>query len=348
MTETVNNNKKHCIAIDAMGGDFGLDTVVAAVAIVLKKEPLIELILVGDEPKLTAEFERQRLDSKNRVTFKHSTQVVEMGEKPSTALRSKKDSSMRVSINLVKNGEAHACVSSGNTGALMATARYVLKMLPGIDRPAIITPLPSVNGHTYALDLGANVDSTADHLFQFAVMGATLVSTIHGIERPKVGLLNIGEEEIKGNDSVKQASVLLQESNLNYIGFIEGDEVYTGDVDVAVCDGFVGNVALKASEGIAQMINGVLKAQFKRNILTRLMGLISLPVLNQLHYEFDHRRYNGATLLGVNGVVIKSHGGTDAYGFSNAILTAITEANFDVPNRIRHLLPSPLEDEELQ
>jgi glycerol-3-phosphate acyltransferase PlsX len=241
---------------------------------------------------------------------------------------------MRVAINLVKEGVADACVSAGNTGALMATARFVLKMLPKVDRPAIITALPSVKGQTWVLDLGANVDCTAKHLFEFAVMGVEAVSAVAGIDSPRVGLLNIGQEEIKGNEQVKQAHELLTGSSLNYAGYVEGDGIYCGEVDIVVTDGFVGNVSLKSSEGVAKMIRQFLTDGFERNLLTRVAGLIALPVLHGLSKKIDPRRYNGASLLGLRGIVIKSHGGADKIAFENAIDIARKAIFSDVPNRI--------------
>ena len=241
---------------------------------------------------------------------------------------------MRVAINLVKDGAAHACVSAGNTGALMATARFVLKMLPGIDRPAIISAIPSTVGHTHMLDLGANVDCEAEHLLQFALMGSELARAVDGIEQPRVGLLNIGEEDIKGNANVKEAAKLIAASPLNYIGFVEGDDVYAGGVDVVVCDGFVGNVALKSAEGVAKMIGNALKQEFRRNWLTLIAGAIAYPVLQRMRTRFDPRRYNGASLLGLRGIVIKSHGGADALAFGNAIDIAVKEVHKSVPSRI--------------
>jgi glycerol-3-phosphate acyltransferase PlsX len=257
-----------------------------------------------------------------------------MGEPPAQALRNKKDSSMRVAINLVKQNQAQACVSAGNTGALMATARYVLHTLAGIDRPAIITTLPSLNGHTHMLDLGANVDCKAENLFQFAVMGSVLSSAVDDIEKPKVGLLNVGQEAIKGNDQVKEANVLLKASALNYIGYVEGDDIYCGDVDVVVCDGFVGNVSLKTSEGVAKLISNFAKQSFTKNIYTKLVALLAMPVLKEFKNSIDPRRYNGASLLGLQGIVIKSHGGADAYSFEHAISMALLEAKKKVPQLI--------------
>ena len=322
------------IALDGMGGDVGPDVVVPAALRALKTTGnTLRLILVGQEDVLSARLAKLKAEGHPQLVVRHASQLVSMDESPAQALRVKKDSSMRVAINLVKQGEADACVSAGNTGALMATARFVLKTQPGIDRPAICTTLPTVRGHTRVLDLGANVDSKAEHLLQFAVMGSVL-ATVNGIERPRVGLLNIGEEEIKGNEQVKDAARLLGASELNYIGFVEGDGVFLDDVDVVVCDGFVGNVALKSSEGVAKLIRHYMTQEFKRNVLTRLAGLIALPVLRAFGRKIDPRRYNGASLLGLQGIVVKSHGGADALAFANAIQVAMLEAEQEVPRRI--------------
>jgi glycerol-3-phosphate acyltransferase PlsX len=261
-----------------------------------------------------------------------------MDESPQSALKNKKDSSMRVTINLVKSGEAHACVSAGNTGALMATARFVLKMLPGIDRPAIAAVLPSQKGLTYMLDLGANANCTAEHLLQFAIMGAMLVSCVEHKERPSVGLLNIGSEDIKGNEVVKQAGELLRASHLNFYGNVEGNDIYKGTTDLVVCDGFVGNVALKTSEGLAQMMSRFLMQEFKRNWLTKMMALGAMPVLRAFKRRLDPRRYNGASFLGLRGIVVKSHGSADSFAFQHAIDTAIEEARSGVLRRITEQL----------
>jgi glycerol-3-phosphate acyltransferase PlsX len=263
-----------------------------------------------------------------------ASEIVAMDESPATALRTKKDSSMRVAIDLVKRGEAGACVSAGNTGALMATARFVLKTLPGIDRPAIITAWPTMRGHVHVLDLGANVDSTPEQLFQFGVMGSLLVEALENKPRPKVCLLNIGVEDIKGNETVKRAAELFRGSDLNYGGYVEGDEIFTGDADVVVCDGFVGNVTMKASEGLARMISQLMKESFLRNPLTRLSGLIALPVIRAFRRKVDPRRYNGASLVGLNGIVIKSHGSADVLSYACAIRVAIAEVRNQVPKLI--------------
>jgi len=334
------------IALDAMGGDHGPSVVVPAALRVLRDEPNLTLILVGQTEVLTEELRRNGAAENPRLKLHHASQIVEMDERPSLALRNKKDSSMRVAINLVKDGEAQACVSAGNTGALMATSRFVLKTLPGIDRPAIISTLPTVKGHTHMLDLGANVDSSSDVLFQFAVMGSVLASAVDHNSNPSVGLLNVGEEEIKGNEIVKEASRILGASELNYYGYVEGDDIYKGTVDVVVCDGFVGNISLKTTEGVATMISHFLKQGFKRNIFTKLSALIAAPVLKALKKKIDPRRYNGASLVGLRGIVIKSHGGADAFSFSNAIKEAVAEVYNAVPDKIAQQLETHLNKQQ--
>lgn len=321
------------IALDAMGGDHGPSVVVPAALAAVAAQPQLVVTLVGDRQVLEDELARHG-GGGERVRIHHASERVEMDELPSQALRTKKDSSMRVAIDLVKQGEAQACVSAGNTGALMATGRFVLKTLPGIDRPAIASPLPCMSGHVHVLDLGANVESDADQLVQFAVMGAVLASAVDGIDRPRVALLNIGAEEIKGNEPVKEAARRLGGSDLNYVGFVEGDGVYKGLADVIVCDGFVGNVALKSSEGVALMISAFMREEFQRNMLTRLAGLIAMPVLRSLRQRIDPREYNGASLVGLRGIVVKSHGGADEVAFRHAIDVALTEATMNVPQRI--------------
>ena len=329
------------VAIDCMGGDHGpLVTVPAALDFVRKHDD-VRVVLVGLEEKILPLLAKV---GSLPVSVRHASEVVTMDESPSLALRNKKDSSMRVAINLVKQGDADACVSAGNTGALMAISRFVLKMLPGIDRPAICAILPTANGHTHVLDLGANVDCSPEHLLQFGIMGASLVSAIEHKDRPSVGILNIGAEDIKGNDVVKRAAELLKESGLNFVGNVEGDGLYKGEAEVIVCDGFVGNVALKASEGLAQMLASFLRQEFKRNLLTMLVSLIALPVLNNFKKRVDHRRYNGATLLGLKGIVVKSHGSADIFSFANALDRAAEEARTGVLARIteRVALQQPL------
>lgn len=322
------------IALDGMGGDHGASVVVPAALQALAEHPDLALILVGDAQVLERELSTNGADSDARLRIQHASQTVAMDELPSVALRTKKDSSMRVAIDQVKDGTAHACVSAGNTGALMATARFVLKTLPGIDRPAICSSLPTIKGHTHVLDLGANVDSDADSLLQFAVMGSALTSAVENISRPTVGLLNIGAEAIKGNEQVKEAGRLLAGSELNYVGFIEGDDIYAGSVDVVVCDGFIGNVALKTSEGLARMIRFYMEREFKRNLWTKMVAALALPVLKSFKAKIDPRQYNGASLLGLQGIVIKSHGGADVVAFANAIKEAVVEVRKNVPQRI--------------
>ncbi len=316
-----------------MGGDHGPSVIVPAALGFLDKDQDCRLILVGRDEAIRQHLPNAQLPE--RLSLQHASEEVAMDELPSRALRGKKDSSMRVAINLVKQGEADACVSAGNTGALMATARFVLKTLPHIDRPAIITSLPAINGRTWVLDLGANVDCEAEHLYQFAVMGAELVSAVEGSSSPTVGLLNIGQEEIKGNEQVKEAHELLSSSDLNYIGYVEGDDIYLrDDLDIVATDGFVGNVALKNAEGVAKLIRHFMKVEFKRNPLTKLSALVALPVLKALRRRIDPRRYNGASLLGLRGIVVKSHGGADQVAFENAIAIAKKEIIADVAGRI--------------
>ena len=330
------------VALDAMGGDHGPSVVVPAAFRALDENPALKLVLVGDERILEQETARQSSAHSDRLAIAHASQQVRMDELPSQALRNKKDSSMRIAINLVKRGDANACVSAGNTGALMATARFVLKTLPGIDRPAIISALPSVTGHTHVLDLGANVESTPQQLFQFAVMGSVLVSAVDNIPRPSVGLLNIGQEEMKGNESVKEAARLLAASDIHYVGFVEGDDIYRGTANVVVCDGFVGNVALKSSEGVALMIGHFIREEFHRSPWNRALGFVAMPVLRSFRRRIDPREYNGASFVGLRGIVIKSHGGADVVAFSRAISEAVAEIRKNVPERISQHLESVL------
>lgn len=324
------------ISIDSMGGDHGVKVTIPASLDCLKNNPELTLILVGDEAVLKPLLVKELVAYSGRLSIQHASQCVEMDESPAKVLKNKKDSSMRVAINLVRDGVADACVSAGNTGALMATARFVLKMIPGIDRPAIISTLPSINGHTHVLDLGANVDCTAEHLFQFAVMGNELVKAVEGIDSPRVGLLNIGEEDMKGNEQVKSAAKLLGLSALNYIGYVEGDSLNAGSVkvDLIVADGFVGNVALKSIEGAAKMIGFALKEAFSKNYLTKLAALLAYPVLKSFKKRIDPRLYNGASFLGLRGLVIKSHGGADVLAFKTAIQLAEVEVKQDVIRKI--------------
>lgn len=326
------------VAIDAMGGDHGPHVTIPAALKALESDSQLNIVLVGLSDVIEAELKVQKASVNPRLRIHHASEVVTMDESPQMALKNKKDSSMRVAINLVKSGEANACVSAGNTGALMATARFVLKTLPGIDRPAIAGVFPSQKGMIHILDLGANADCTAEQLLQFAVMGSMLVSCVEHKPNPTVGLLNIGTEDIKGNEVVKRAGELLRASHLNFYGNVEGNDIFKGTTDVVVCDGFVGNVALKTSEGLAQMMGRFLSQEFKRNWLTKLMGLACMPVLKAFKKRMDPRRYNGASFLGLRGIVVKSHGGADSFSFLHAIHTAIEESRSGVLRRITEQL----------
>jgi glycerol-3-phosphate acyltransferase PlsX len=320
-----------------MSGDRGAEAVVRAAAATLSKYRNLDLFLVGDEQEL-AVLVRDIVGENPRVHIQHASEVVDMSEPPAEALRKKKDSSMRVAINLVKDGKADACVSAGNTGALMATAKFVLKMLPGIDRPAIITELPTRVGSIHMLDLGATTQATAEQLFQYAVMGSIVAADINGIENPRVSLLNIGAEDTKGHGTVKEAAALLSNSHLNYVGFIEGTELLSGTTDVVVTDGFTGNVALKTIEGTVALCKYHLRKAFERNWLTKLQAILAKSVLQDLAEQMDSRNYNGATLAGLNGIVIKSHGSADAHAFQHAIDTAVVEVRNQLPQQIGTLL----------
>jgi phosphate acyltransferase len=322
------------LAVDCMGGDHGLSVTMPAMADFLRRDLTCTLIAVGREDEMRSQGGQLSREFGARFRMQNATEVVGMDESVATALRNKKDSSMRVAIDLVKNGEANAAVSAGNTGALMAISRFVLKTISGVDRPAICSILPSESGRTYVLDLGANVDCSPEHLLQFGVMGSSLASALEHKERPSVGLLNIGEEDIKGNDVVKRAGELLKQSGLNFSGNVEGNDIFKGTTDVVVCDGFVGNVTLKASEGLAQFVSGGLKSSFSKNIVRKMMALIAYPVIREFKNRFDHRRYNGASLLGLRGVVVKSHGSADAFGFTCALERAAEAARWKLPEKI--------------
>jgi phosphate acyltransferase len=328
------------LAIDCMGGDHGPRVTVPAALEFLAANPDASAILVGQVEALNPLLDQCDATLIKRVTVKDAREVVGMDESPALAMRTKKDSSMRVAIDLVKEGVASACVSAGNTGALMAVSRFVLKMLPGIDRPAICTVLPTIKGHVHMLDLGANVDCEPEHLLQFAIMASNLVSAVEGKPAPTVGLLNIGEEEIKGNEVVKKAAELIRRSGLNFVGNVEGDGVYKGEADVVVCDGFVGNVALKTTEGLAQMLATFLKEEFGRNAMTKLAALVAMPVLKRFKKRVDHRVYNGACLLGLRGLVVKSHGSADAFAFRHAIEVGFEAARGQVILRINEHMKS--------
>lgn len=329
------------IALDAMGGDYGISVTVPAALDSLADHPNLTLMLVGDAERINAALAAYAPEHepsvRDRFKIVHASEVVEMDDSPALALRHKKDSSLRVAVNLVKEQQANACISAGNTGALVATARFVLKTLPGIDRPALVVAMPTEKGVAQMLDLGANVDCTPDQLLQFAIMGSIMANTVLHIESPKIALLNIGKEEIKGNDLVKGAHALLLKagSMINYAGFIESDQIYSGEIDVVVCDGFNGNIALKSIEGVAHVISYFLKLEFNRNILTKLVGLMARPIMKRAAAHIDPRGYNGASLLGLNGIVLKSHGSADRKAMSYAINQAIMQIDFDIPSRIK-------------
>ena len=325
------------IALDAMSGDLGAEVVVRAAGASLDKHPNLELILVGDQREL-AELVGSIVGDEPRLTIRHASEIVEMTDAPGEAVRRKKDSSMRIAIDLVKEGSAEACVSAGNTGALMATAKFVLKMLPGIDRPAILAELPTTGRTLHIVDLGANTTCSAEHLFQFAVMGSIVSADVAKIERPRIALLNIGAEATKGNDVVRDAAAMLEASTLNYVGFIEGNDLFNDKADVVVTDGFSGNIALKAMEGMVGLMKWYLRRAFTRNLYSKLVALVARPILEAIAAEADSRNYNGATLVGLNGIVIKSHGGADSYAFQHAIDTAVVEVENNVPQQIGNLL----------
>ncbi len=327
------------ISIDCMGGDHGPSVTVPAAVSFANREPGVTLLLVGREAAVRAELARHGAAGHPRLEVVNATEVVEMDDPLEVALRRKKDSSMRVAISLVKDGSAQACVSAGNTGALMAVSRYLLKTLAGVDRPAICTILPNQkDGPTYVLDLGANVDCEPSHLHQFALMGSALVAAVEGHPRPTVGLLNVGEEDIKGNELVKQTAVLLRADHarglINFYGNVEGNDIFEGTTDIVVCDGFVGNVTLKAAEGLGRLIKGVLTSELRKGWLNMLGALIASRALKRISQRLNPSRYNGASLLGLRGLVFKSHGGENAYGFEWAIRRAYEAARHDVLSRI--------------
>ena len=342
------------LAVDCMGGDHGAGVTLPACKSFLQRHPQAELVLVGTPQALDA------AKGWPRCTVVHASEVVAMDDPIEVALRRKKDSSMRVAISQLKENadatRAHACVSAGNTGALMAVARYVLKTLDGIDRPAIATVLPNrQDRYTTVLDLGANVDCTAEHLLQFAVMGSALVAAVEGIDNPSVGLLNIGEEAIKGSDTIKRAGELLRaaaaDGHLNFLGNVEGDDIFKGTTDIIVCDGFVGNVALKTAEGLAAMLAEFIRQEFTRNPVTRVVAVVALPVLRHFKARIDPRRYNGAALLGLRGLVFKSHGSADAFAFEHALSRAYDAARNRLLDRVHDriletLAALPVPDDE--
>lgn len=326
------------VAIDAMGGDFGPRCIVPACLSAMAENPSLELILVGQAPVLEEILSRQPGVDRARLRVEHASEIIAMDERPAQALRNKPDSSMRQALELVRQGRAQACVSAGNTGALMALARYVLKTLPGIDRPAMVTGIPTQAGRTLLLDLGANVDCSAEHLYQFAVMGA-VAAEVQGTLRPRIALLNVGTEDIKGNQQVKLAASLLQQADeLNYCGFIEGDGLYRGEADVVVCDGFVGNILLKSSEGLVTMLSARIASLFKESLGSRLVGSLAMPLLRRLQDELAPAQHNGASFLGLQGIVVKSHGGADEEAFKVAIARAVVEVRENLPQRLHSRL----------
>jgi phosphate acyltransferase len=322
------------VAVDAMGGDHGAHVTVPAALRFLRDHPDVNIVLVGLVDAIAAELKAHHAVTHPRLRVHPATEVVTMDESPQSAMKNKKDSSMRVAINLVKSGEANACVSAGNTGALMATARFVLKTIPGIDRPAIASLMPTMKGQTLMLDLGANVDSTPLQIAQFAIMGSAMFGALKHKDAPTVGLLNVGSEEIKGNEVVKAAAELVRQTRLNFVGNVEGNDIYKGTVDVVACDGFTGNITLKASEGVAQMFGTFLKAEFTRNWFTKLLALVAMPVLKSFKNKLDPRRFNGASFLGLRGIVVKSHGGADEVAFYWALAQAVEEARSSLIQRI--------------
>lgn len=333
------------IALDAMGGDQGPKITIPAALDVIRKYPDVRIILVGDKSILSQELHRLGTQESQQLRIQHASQTISMDEPPAQALRTKKDASMRVAIDLIKQERAQACVSAGNTGALMAISRFVLKTIQGIDRPAIITLLPTITDRCYMLDLGANVNCSVDQLFQFAVMGSVLAKTVKGIDRPTVALLNVGEEDIKGNEQVKAAAKKLSESQvINYIGFVEGNAVYQGAADVIVCDGFIGNIALKTSEGVAKLLQTRVREAFNDSLWGKLSAMTARPILKRLRKDLDTRTLNGATFIGLKGIVIKSHGNADKLAFACAIKEAIKEIDQDVPTQIHQQIEALMQE----
>lgn len=334
------------VSIDASGGDFGFSVTINAGINALNNYDDLLINFVGDKTEIKKELKNNSLSLKfsDRIFITHASEVINMDDSPSEALRHKKDSSMRVAINLVKSGEADACVSAGNTGALMAIARFVLKTIKGVDRPAIMSAVPTLTGPTHVLDLGANIDSKPSTLLQFAIMGSIAVQNTENIDKPSVGLLNVGSEELKGNEKSQTTSELLKKSSLNYIGFVEGDDIYKGNVDVIVCDGFEGNIALKASEGVAKMFSFFIKKSFTKNLFTKIIALIAQPVMKDFKSKVDPGKYNGASLLGLKGVVVKSHGNADVDSFLHAIKEAYLEAHAKITDKISAQLTRELEE----
>ncbi len=322
------------IALDIMSGDESPRSRIRAALRVLQNTTDLHLALVGDESLITSFLQDHHYDP-DRLQVVHAEKTISMHEKPSQALRKKKGSSMWLALDLVSQGQAGACVSAGNTGALMAMGRFALKTFAGIDRPAIAASLPCRNGSTLLLDMGANVDCTSRHLYQFAVMGAQLAASIKGVDSPRVGLLNVGTEEVKGNEQVRLAHQLLQDDRrLNYIGYIEGHDIFTDRADVIVCDGFAGNIALKTGEGVANLIRDGIIAAFQKTVWSRILLALASPALKGFFRRIDPVLHNGASFLGLQGIVVKSHGGADEEGFYRAIMQAACELEADVPGRL--------------
>ena len=334
------------VSIDASGGDFGFPVTVKAGINALGIYKDLHLHFVGDEKGIQKELNNHSIYKTflDRISITHASEVINMDDSPSTALRHKKDSSMRVAIDLIENGTVDACVSAGNTGALMAIARFILKTIEGVDRPAIMGSFPTLNGHIHVLDLGANVDSKPETLLQFAFMGSITVQNTENIPNPTIGLLNVGVEEMKGHDKIQDTAELLKASSLNYSGFVEGDDIYKGVVDVIVCDGFEGNIALKASEGVANLFSYFLKKSFNRNLLTKIVALLAKPIMNNFKSHVDPGQYNGASLLGLKGVVVKSHGNADVDSYFQAIKEAYLEAHAKITDKISAQLTRELEE----
>ncbi len=334
------------VSIDASGGDYGIPVTIEAGINALNKYEDLQIHFVGNSLSIENELRKHRKFNllKNRIDIAHATEVINMDESPSNALRRKKDSSMRIAINLVKDGITDACVSAGNTGALMAIARFVLKTIDGVDRPAIMSSVPTITGHNHILDLGANIDSKPGTLLQFAIMGSIAVQHTENIQKPSIGLLNVGVEDMKGHEKIQATADLLKDSSLNYQGFVEGDDIYKGVVDVIVCDGFEGNIALKASEGVANMVSHFIKESFNKNLLTKIVALFAKPVLKNFKAKIDPGKHNGASLLGLKGVVVKSHGNADVDSFLQAIKEAYLEAHAKITEKISEQLTQELEE----
>ena len=332
------------IALDVMSGDNGPSPALTGALKSLKKLPDLKITLVGDEKDIEPFLTKIDLSISDRIKVTHTDEYIKMDEDILTAIRNKKKSSMRIAIDKVKNKEAHACVSAGNTGALMSLSKIILKTIHGIDRPAICTSLPTKKNFMQVLDLGANIECNAENLFQFAVMGSSVVQSLEISKNPRVGLLNIGSEDFKGKDEIKLAAEMLNDSNINYVGFVEGNGMFSGDYDVIVTDGFTGNIALKSIEGVAGMIKYFIKSEFQKNIYNKFSAILSLPVMKGVKKKMDPRVYNGASFLGLNGIVVKSHGSADGFSYSNAIQTAYYESKNNLLDKIKEFTKKELDE----